>query len=215
MGTRRIELTTPSGRTLPVQLWYPARAGTKNEPRPLAEIEPAGALRDQLAAVLASAPDHCTSKTMRAADAAPVAPHATPLPLVVFSHCLDCVRFSELLVSDELARSGLVVAAPDHVGNTLYDKLANASTGLTPEVLTVRGDDVRAVMDTLLDASAQVVPEGLRGELDADRVGMFGHSFGSVTTGLVLQSDSRVKAGVMMAAPPETPLLPARPPRMS
>jgi predicted dienelactone hydrolase len=209
VGTRRIEITTPSGRTLPVQLWYPAARGTKNDARPLGDIEPPGALRDQLSALVEAAPEHCTSKTMLAADAPAVAPHARPLPLVLFSHCLNCLRFSELTVSEALAREGFVVAAPDHVGNTLYDQLANASTGLTPDVLTVRADDIRAVLGTLLDAGAAAVPDGLRGELDADRVGMFGHSFGSVTTGLVLQSDARVKAGVMMAAPPETPLFPA------
>jgi hypothetical protein len=36
---------------------------------------------------------------------------------------------------------------------------------------------------------------------------MFGHSFGSITTGLVLQDDERVKVGAMLAAPPELPII--------
>ena len=37
---------------------------------------------------------------------------------------------------------------------------------------------------------------------------MFGHSFGAITTGLVLQDDPRPRAGVAIAAPLENPLLP-------
>jgi hypothetical protein len=37
---------------------------------------------------------------------------------------------------------------------------------------------------------------------------MFGHSFGAVTTGAVLQDDPRPRAGVAIAAPVENPILP-------
>jgi predicted dienelactone hydrolase len=43
--------------------------------------------------------------------------------------------------------------------------------------------------------------------LDPARVGVLGHSFGGVTTGLVLQDDPRPIAGVSIAAPVENPLL--------
>src|SRR5690606_30241922 len=48
----------------------------------------------------------------------------------------------------------------------------------------------------------------LVGLADGERLGVFGHSFGAVTTGLVLQDDPRPRAGVAIAAPLENPVLP-------
>jgi dienelactone hydrolase len=48
----------------------------------------------------------------------------------------------------------------------------------------------------------------LVGRADAERLGVFGHSFGAVTTGAVLQDDPRPRAGVAIAAPVENPVLP-------
>jgi dienelactone hydrolase len=125
---------------------------------------------------------------------------------VLFSHCDSCARYSELTVAERLASWGFVVAAPDHVENTVYDALSGAQSHQTPEFLQVRGKDMEDVLDAVL-AGTDGVPAALRGHLDESRIGMFGHSFGAITTGLVLQNDPRVKAGAMLAAPPENPIL--------
>jgi predicted dienelactone hydrolase len=140
---------------------------------------------------------------MHAADAPPAFARDAPFPLIAFSHCMDCVRFSMFTVAEQLASRGFVVAAPDHLGGTIYD-----GTGvLTSDFLRTRANDIRGVVDALLDPTAVAVPVAVRGKLDAARVGAFGHSYGSITTGLVLQSDARIKAGIMIAAPPESALL--------
>lgn len=206
VGTQRIEIEAAGGRTLPVQLWYPAVDSARAEAeagRPTEEFEPEGDKRDELAMLVADAPEGCTRKTMSAADAPDVFARDEAFPLLVFSHCMDCIRFSAFTVAEHLASLGFVVAAPDHVEGTLYE---NSGT-LNTEFLMTRAADIKSVLDVLLDTDASTVPEGLRGKLDADRVGAFGHSYGSVTTGLVLQTDPRVKAGVMIAAPPQSPLL--------
>lgn len=200
VGTVRVELAISAQRTIPVQLWYPAVEGARAEAsqgHPTAEFEPAGARRDQLIAMLAKSPDACTNKTMHAAHAPAVIERSAPFPALVFSHCQDCVRFSTFTLVEHLVSQGFVVAAPDHVNGTIYD-----GTGLLDEAfLQVRANDARKVIDLLLDAQSSLLPQGLRGKIDAARVGMFGHSYGSLTTGRVLRDDARVKAGSLIAAP--------------
>ena len=209
VGTTRFVLPGRDGRSLPVQVWYPAIEAARAEAaagRPLWELEPEGARRDTLSALFARAPEGCPTRTIHAAvDAEPVA-RAEPWPLVLYSHCHTGARFGDVSVAERLASWGFVVAAPDHEGNTIYDQVAGRPSQLTPAFLQVRGGDITDVLDALL-AGAPSVPEKLRGTLDAERVGMFGHSFGSITTGLILQNEPRVKAGAMIAGPPENPLL--------
>jgi predicted dienelactone hydrolase len=210
VGTLRIELEVSADRRLPVQLWYPAvetaRAAAEAG-RPLAEIEPEGARHDLLKTLVADAPDACTNKTLRAADAPASLRHEDGWPLILFSHCMDCTRFSAFSTSEHLSSWGFIVAAPDHEGGTLYDAEADASVGLTAAFLQTRGSDVLAVLDAMLDPSTRELPAHLRGQIDPQRIGAFGHSYGSVTTGLAMQNDARIRAGVFVAAPPENPLL--------
>lgn len=131
---------------------------------------------------------------------------SAPWPVVLFSHCNIGARYEELVVVERLASWGFVVAAPDHVDNTIYDELDGKPSALSSDFLVTRGADMKDVLDAML-AGTKGVPAKLKGHLDQDRIGMFGHSFGSITTGYVLQNDARVKVGVMMAAPPENPLL--------
>ncbi len=210
VGTLRVQIGARGGRTLPMQLWYPAVEAARAEAaagRPLADIEPAGARRELLAALVAAAPEGCTRKTFYAADAPTPLQRAEPWPAVVFSHCKDCTRFSSFSSAERLASWGFIVAAPDHEGGTLYDAQAGRAAGLTGEFLETRAQDISSVIDVLLDPASLALPEALRGKIDPENIGMFGHSYGSVTTGLVLQNDKRVKAAVMIAAPPENPLL--------
>jgi dienelactone hydrolase len=211
VGHARIVIDDASGmRSLPVQLWYPAdpaEIAAADAGVPLEEFEPRGPERELLAGLVADAPAGCTrAQTRSAADAVP-AEGTDPWPLVVFSHCHECVRFSLFSIAERLASHGFAVAAVDHVGNTLYDAQAGNGVPLTSEFLAVRATDVARVLDVLLDASAPELPAALAGRFDAERVGAMGHSFGAVTTGRVLQDDDRVRAGLVIAAPLESPLL--------
>lgn len=212
VGHARIVIDDAAGtRALPVEIWYPADAAAAMEAEagvPLAELEPPGPERDVLAALVAAAPVGCTrTRTRSAADAMPAAT-AAPYPLVVFSHCHECVRFSSFSIAERLASHGFAVAAVDHVDNTLYDAQAGTGVAISSEFLAVRATDVGRVLDVLLDPAAPEVPPDLAGRFDPTRVGAMGHSFGAVTTGRVLQDDDRVRAGIAIAAPVESPFLP-------
>lgn len=215
VGTLRFSLPTSSGRVLPVQLWYPADESARaaaDRGRPLSEIEPEGPRRALLEQLLQTANDPGTTRVLHAADAPPPFAATEPFPLIIFSHCTDCVRYETLTVAEHLAAQGFAVAAPDHVANTLYDHLEGTSVGLDiAGFLPTRVADLTAVLDTLIDSSASAVPELVRGRFDGTRVGAFGHSFGGITTGLLVQRDERVLAGVSIAAPiamtPEMQLL--------
>ena len=189
-------------RELPLQLWYPTTAVGSGQPT--AHFEPVGPRRDRLAALFDEAPADCVRVTMDAIqDAQPLT--GTAWPLIVFSHCHSCIRFSAFGIAEHLAANGFVVAAPDHVDNTLFEELDGNPGPLNGEFLTTRASDIRTVLDSLLGGTAGAFPNL---QFDESRIGMFGHSYGAVTTGRVLQDDSRVKAGVAIAAPIENPMIP-------
>lgn len=210
-GHVHLQLTDPqSGRALPVTLWYPAAASAQAAASAgvsAATFLPEGPTRTALQTLLDAAPAGCTvPKVASAPDAEPAAGGAWPL--VVFSHCHGCTRFSAHSLAVRLASHGIAVAAPDHVGNTLMESQAGVNAPLNASFLQVRGRDVRFVLDALLDPQSEALPAPLRGRLDPNKVGAMGHSFGSVTTGLVAQTDPRVRAAFCLAAPIDNPLLP-------
>ncbi|MEO7096610.1 MAG: dienelactone hydrolase family protein [Polyangiales bacterium] len=189
-------------RTLRLEVWYPAdesaraaaAAGT-----PLEALEPAGKDHDTLAGLVAKAGPCTRKRVSSAADLKPLAGAAWPV--VAFSHCHGCVRFSAAESMERLASHGIAVVAPDHTTNTLYDAIDGKLATLDAAFLAVRVGDIRFTLDTVLDASSTAVPAALRGRFDAAKVGMMGHSFGSVTTGAVLAQDPRPLAGFAIAAP--------------
>lgn len=190
-------------RTAAVQWWYPATAEGPAASLVDLEIDARG---EVLAGLVADAPEPCTRKTLGSSpDLEPVA--GDVLPVVVFSHCNDCTRYSSSTIAEALASWGFVVAAVDHTDNTLFDAEAGTSVGVSPAFLEVRGDDIGRVIDAVVDGG-DAVPDVLEGRLDGDTIGMMGHSFGSVTAGWVAERDDRVDAAVGIAAPMENPLLP-------
>ena len=213
VGTTRIEINARRMRRLPVQLWYPTTEALRAQAaagRAMSELEPPGPQRDLLEKLLASAPAACTNRTMHAALDAPVASAPGPYPLLVYSHHLEGMRTALFSLAEALAGRGFVVAAPDHVGRTLFDRDDDLQTAdPVASVLrsglddaAVRADDIESVLDVLLDPQADAVPDALRGQLDAQRVGMFGHSMGSMTSGIVTARESRVRAAAFLSYPP-------------
>jgi predicted dienelactone hydrolase len=196
-------------RTLSVEMWYPASESARARAESGTGVEnffPAGSLRDDYAALLAAAASDGPSRVAHAARDAAAEPSQRRWPLVLFSHCHECVRFSSFAIAERLASHGIAVAAPDHARNTLFDRGAR----LNPQFLRTRAADIRFVTDVLLRQAdgGTALPAQLSERFDGDRLGVFGHSFGGVTTGLVLQDDPRFRAGASIAAPPENPLLP-------
>lgn len=203
VGTRRIELLVNAERRIPVQLWYPAVESARAQAdggRPVLDFEPPGKRRDQLRRLTDRAGTIYSQRTMHAADAPAVFEQATPFPLVLISHCNDCTRFTYFELAERLAKRGFVVAAPDHVNNTLYNYVEGNSVGLDlNDFLDTRRLDIKGVTDALLDANASAIPEGLRGKIDPARIGMAGHSFGALTTAYASTVDTRLRAVAFLA----------------
>lgn len=205
VGSQQLTITDhDAGRTLTVELWYPAAESVRAEalagfPLEAFEVEPR---RTQLAGWIAQAPALCTPRLAHSArNAAPAA--GGPWPVLLMSHCTECFRFSMHSLAERLASYGFVVAAPDHLGNTRFD----ATAPLTNAFLAVRAGDLSSVLDALLNESASEIPAALRGQLDPARVGVVGHSFGAVTAGKLVEVDARVLAGFLIAAPVDSPFL--------
>lgn len=206
IGVATVTATDPSrNRALTFTIWYPARQADP-QPRPVDTFY-TGKQADQLHALLAQAAT-CTTQLREDVGEAPTFDTPHQWPLVAFSHCHSCMRTSSFSLAQRLASHGIAVIAPDHTGNTLFDKLDGTLQGLSQAMLATRAADVRFALDVALDPTSTALPAALRGRFDAAHVGVMGHSFGGVTAGVVLQDDPRVKAGVAIAVPMENPLLP-------
>lgn len=169
-GVRTVEIPDPArGGALTCESWYPSPEG-----------EPAAERRDAAAV-------------------------AGTRPLVVYSHHSGGERRAATFLARHLASHGYVVAATDHVPP------AWASDGDTPEshaartaaIIAARVPDVRRVLDALLAGDAGpaagggALPAGV--DLDHDRIGLVGHSFGGWTVLATPDVDSRVRSVVAHA----------------
>lgn len=203
VGNRTITVMNASeGRVLDVEIWYPAANAQATQA--ITDFAIDEAERDELTTLLEDVPQQCTRRDTSSGRApAPISSPAR-LPLVVFSHCHECTRYSSFSLAERLASHGIAVAAPDHARNTLFDSGAMLSV----EFLATRASDVSAVLDELLTDNSSALPESLQGRFDAARVAIAGHSYGAVTAGKILQDDPRFKAGMIIAAPVESPIFP-------
>jgi len=209
VATARFTITRPDGggdRVLPGQVWYPAEPGAAAAAAagfPVEELEDEPN-RTGYAGLLAQAPAGCPTRTVHAAAGAAVA--TGRFPLIGFSHCHQCTRFSAATVAERLASHGHVVVAVDHTGNTLWNQLGGDGLPLNTATSAVRADDLDFALDEVL--AGRAVDPTVAAAVDATRVGVFGHSFGAVTAGLVAQRRADVGAAFALAAPMQNPLLP-------
>jgi predicted dienelactone hydrolase len=186
VGRTTIKITSEPGRTLDADVWYPA---------------------DE-AAVAGVAKSTYTFSGLQytstvAYDTPPVSADG-PFPLVVYSHGSGGLRWVSAFLTEALAARGFVVIAVDHTGNTAIDTFAGTSLP-REEIERLRPVDIRAQIDEMEAASADPSSQ-FSGAVDADSVGLVGHSAGG--TGVLLTAsgrgdapaDSRVKAVLALAA---------------
>jgi len=169
-----------------VEVWYPAaEAATGTVGYDVRDHVPE-AIRVLL---IADIPASYTYPATRDTVAAP-----GPFPVVLFSHGFSGIRVQSSFLTSHLASWGMVVVAPDHPSRLLTNVLVGAASG----------DGVDAV-DDLLGALELIVAEGatpgsrLEGRVDADRIGIVGHSAGGGTT-IAAALDPRIDGYVSLAA---------------
>jgi len=192
----------PGGRQLWIQIWYPAQASS--EPVGLADFETDADRRAAIETLVAAAdPDCIRNPTASHLDATPVEDTGgAGWPVVLSSHCHDCVRWGGAYMAERLASHGIAVVAPDHTDNTLFNNLDGTPGSISAAMLDLRAGDMARALDVLVDPSGTALESSaVAGRFDLDRVGMIGHSFGATTLGRVLQDDQRVSAGMAFAAP--------------
>lgn len=179
VGRRTQTVSDPEreGRTLTVEVWYPAAA--EGEPTPY-EIIPGVEFDSELSTV----------------DAEP-SPEG-PFPVVVFSHGSGGIRQQTATIVETVASHGFVVVAADHAGNTAIDQLTGTETDRATTALN-RVGDVRFLID-------QVEQGALAADVaDVERLAVMGHSFGGFTSLAIaggfgdIPADDRVDAIIPLA----------------
>jgi|TARA_B110000037_G_C17034743_1_gene471088 dienelactone hydrolase len=200
-STERIDYSVPGSYSighrkisvdeLQAELWYPASETIEGQSVASAFLEDTQV--DIYNQLLAAAP--CASTQTTAGKDAPELEGS--FPLIIFSHCHECTRFSGFTIAEQLASHGFIVAAIDHKGNSLWEQLENTGLPLSTGTLTIRVEQHHALLDMALELE----------NIDPERIGAFGHSFGSVTTGMIAQERPEIKAALGLAAPMENPLL--------
>lgn len=193
-------------RALPTEVWYPAvdaHVGRDTDPAVQDSYEflpglppiPQAAVRD-------------------------ATPRAGRWPVVLFSHGFGSHRRQSTFLCTHLASHGYVVAACDHTGNSVLDVLqavlAKRNGGPTPDTLAelrafapLRPADASFLLDRVLDGTAG----DLATHVDAERVGIAGHSFGGWTSLATAERDPRIQATLPLAPAggpvglPDEPLL--------
>ena len=131
-------------------------------------------------------------------------------PLLVFSHGLGGCGTQSLFLTEELARAGYVVIAPDHrdavcsVDGGQPPSFENPSESLlepdtwTPATYADRGEDIRLAIDLVLADAA------LKAVVDPARIGVVGHSLGGYSALGVAGAweewrDTRVRALLLLS----------------
>jgi predicted dienelactone hydrolase len=203
-------------RELMVSLWYPARDADRYPTAPYMEAGAWASLRHNQ-----GIPSSVVVPQTAGHKGAPVDSQPGGLPVILYSPPETGDRSADTVLVQDLASRGYLVATIDHTysdnevefpgGQVAHRVLP--STGLTAQQysdeIVERVKDTRFVLDELTaidhgvnpDAGHHRLPGGLRGALDLNRVGMFGHSEGGSTAAGAMLDDPRIKAGINMDGP--------------
>ena len=174
-GVRVVRFTKASvvnpsqSRVLDTVIWYPTAAGA-------GPVDPNyGGVRD-----------------------APLDNSGSPYPLLMFSHGSCGFPTQSTFLLPSIASHGFIVVAPPHPGNTLQD-FPNCGTAQAQVASAFeRPQDILYVLNALIAADGDP-SSPFFGAIDANRLGMSGHSFGGYTTYVATSLEPRFKAAMPFA----------------
>lgn len=186
------------GDPIETEVWYPTDE-TGSDNASLASLVIDADDRSAFQTLMDAADSSCVRKTVGGIRDAAYAAPVYKSPILVFSHCLGCTRFSSATIAESLASYGFIVIAPDHGENTYFDE----DPKLDAEALARRIGEIEALLQFVADAeeSSSDPVEALIAKGDTSNLGMFGHSFGSVTTGNIAADHPEILAIAGLAAP--------------
>ena len=198
VGFRTIQIIDATrNRPLDVTVWYPIAPGTTGTPARYALL-----------------PSTYTDSKVAIADAPIVT--EDKLPLAIYSHGSGGLNFISSFITEHLASEGFIVIAANHTGNTAIDNFVNAMVSQDQNDMN-RPADISAEIDGMLARNADA-NDPFHNKIDADRIGLFGHSYGGYTALATVGghstplgttvADKRIKATVGLA-PYTTRLTPA------
>ncbi|MNX36600.1 isoform II [compost metagenome] len=200
-------------RELMVQVWYPAQAGNgKYAPFiPDTQILPYMAADYGLPGFTFQ---HLKYVSSHAYSGAEVSSAQTSYPLILANPGNGSSRFLHTSQAENLASHGYIVAVIDHTYNTFATEFPDGriTTSTTNDLFspdqdyrTSRGnrdklgkvltDDVAFALDQFELIQSGKMPSHLKGRIDLDHVGVFGHSIGGATA-YDASYDPRITAGI-------------------
>lgn len=193
-------------RPLPIEVWYPATPSYRGQ-----DLD---AATQDMYEVLPGFPAVSQDAVRDAA------PEPGRYPLIAFSHGFGGARRQSTFLCTHLASHGYVVASVDHTGNTTADIMQSimaVQTGAPmPDPLELVNEFIRArPLDVGFMIDHVAAAEGLADLVDAEHIGMTGHSFGGWTTLAYTKRDRRVRAALPLAPAGGKTHMPAEPLRQS
>ncbi|KAA6224498.1 alpha/beta hydrolase [Streptomyces albofaciens JCM 4342] len=196
---------TAKARELMVGMYYPARRGT-GTPAQYATTEEILSLLKQAGLEGKVEPERLSGTAVHSRTGA--RPAAGKYPLLVLSPGFGASRYSLTSLAEDLASRGYVVATVDHAyesigttfpgGRTLTcvacEKVHGTEDG-TRYATQGRAKDVAFVLDRLTGRHPAWRYAHL---IDAQRIGMAGHSLGGASAASAMAGDDRIRAGLNM-----------------
>jgi dienelactone hydrolase len=193
VGVKSFDITYPNNeRTIPVECWYPATTDFAGQ-----DLNTETQDKYAMAKGFPELPQQAVRNAV-ALDA--------EIPLIIFSHGFAGHRRQTTHFCCHLASHGYLVASPDHVGNTLLDimglagELKSATEGKGLGSLTEQFDEFKSYRPA--DASL-CIDKALEGEfgvkVNAQQIGITGHSFGGWTSIETCMQDNRIRAALPLA----------------
>jgi predicted dienelactone hydrolase len=209
---------TRSMRPVKVDLWYPSEPSTTLVGRYLPDLDTllkdaitAGVIKDRLGPAL----EGIAAGTLHsnAHEDARIAQNAKPFPLLLFSPGLGGSPYDYSIQLEDLASHGYVIAAVEHIHDSLGVVLPDRSVvafdeqfwakyepSSSPETIrfyeqraTIWAEDLLFVLQQLVVLSSNKSPP-FCGVVDFRRIGAFGHSQGGRSAATACMLDSRIRA---------------------